>query len=229
MHADARLLDLWEGASGRRGAQREHVLLGEAPRSLPQRNLAALRRHAELFGTAVELIGRCPHCGTAVEFTVDADRCTDTLVADAAESPPPAQWHVLGNVDAAIRFRLPTPDDLDALQAIDDADAFADAMLARCVDGGIPADQALRDAIAGRMQELLPGATLDFALQCPDCRYAWRAPLDPVELLWRTLRSRAERLLVEVALIAQRFGWSEGDILALGPVRRAAYLQLAGA
>lgn len=229
MHADARLLDLWEGAAGHRGAQREHALLGEAPRTLPERNLAALRRHAELFGSAVELIGRCPHCGTAVEFTVDADRCTDTLAADSGESPSAAEWHVLASDGAATRFRLPTPGDLDALQAIEDADAFADAMLARCVDGGIPADHALRDAIAGRMQELLPGATLDFALQCPDCSHAWRAPLDPVDLLWRVLRARAERLLVEVALIAQRYGWSERDILALGPVRRAAYLQLAGA
>ena len=77
------------------------------------------------------------------------------------------------------------------------------------------------------MEVLAPGASLRFALQCPDCGKGWNAPLDPVDLLWRELRHRAEQLLGEVTLLARSWGWSERDILRLSPVRRAAYLQLA--
>ena len=229
MAQDAQLLALWEAAIGARGAVRERALLGHAPRSLPERNRLALQRYMELFGVDAELIGRCGQCGTAVEFTIDASHCVAALpVSGTHAADDDSQWHRLGGRDDAPRFRLPTPEDLYALDGIDEADDFADALLARCVEDDLPAAAETREAIGARMQALMPGATLDFSLQCPECRHAWEAPLDPVELLWRVLRDRAERLLSDVALIAQRFGWCERDILALGPVRRAAYLQLAG-
>ena len=59
--------------------------------------------------------------------------------------------------------------------------------------------------------------------------YVPNAPLDPVELLWRELRLRAEGLLADVAMLARGFGWSEREILELGAIRRAAYLQLLAA
>ena len=62
MRGEALTLALWEGAAGRRGAQRESALLDAAPHSLPERNLLALRRYASLFGPALELVGRCAHC-----------------------------------------------------------------------------------------------------------------------------------------------------------------------
>lgn len=229
MAHDAQMLALWEAAVGARGAPRDRALLGEVPRSLAGRNRLALQRYAELFGADAELIGRCSQCGTAVEFTIDARRCVGALPAPgthADEDGP--RWHALEERDDAPRFRLPTPDDLHALEGVEDADVFADALLARCVEGGLPAANDVREEIGVRMQALMPGATLDFSLQCPDCRHAWDAPLDPVDLLWRVLRAQAERLLADVALISQRFGWCERDILALAPVRRAAYLQLAG-
>ena len=232
MAHDAQLLVLWEAAVGARGAPRERALLGGVPHSLCERNRLALERYAELFGADAELIGRCAQCGTSVEFTIDARHCAAALPApgghagDRGDGGP--HWHALDARDDAPRFRLPTPEDLHVLDGIEEAGAFADALLARCVEGGLPAEPEAREAIGARMQALMPGATLDFALRCPDCRHAWDAPLDPVELLWRVLRAHAERLLADVALIAQRFGWCERDILALAPVRRAAYLQLAG-
>lgn len=229
MAHEAQLLDLWEAAVGAHAAVRERALLGHAPHSLPERNRLALQRYMELFGVDAELIGRCAQCGTAVEFNIDARHCVAALPAlgtHAADDD--SHWHVLDGRDDAPRFRLPTPEDLYALDGIDEPEAFADALLARCVEGGLPASPETREEIGARMQALMPGATLDFSLQCPDCRHAWEAPLDPVELLWRVLRARAERLLADVALIARRFGWCEREILALGPVRRAAYLQLAG-
>lgn len=229
MARDAQLLAMWEAGVGTHGASLDRALLGQAPASIPERNRLALQRYVELFGARTELTGRCAQCGAAVEFGIDARHCIEALPGPVthADSPGP-QWYPHDEGDGALRFRLPTPGDLHALEGLDDADAFAEALLARCVEGGLPASRDARAAIEARIEALLPGATLDFALRCPDCQHAWDAPLDPVDLLWRVLRAQAERLLGDVALIAQRFGWSERDILALGPVRRAAYLQLAG-
>lgn len=248
MSTEAQTLALWERAIGRRGARLDEALLGGAPRSLPERNRMALRRYAELFGSAAELIGGCPHCGARVEFVIDVVRCAEALAPRGAVEAPdeshgapsgadgaradavgaPA-WHELRADDFTMRFRLPVPADLHALESHDDAETFAEALLARCVDGGTPASAAVRDAVSRRMEALLPGASVTFALRCPSCDRSWDAPLDPVDLLRREVTLRAEQLLADVAALARRFGWSEREILALDPVRRAAYLQLGAA
>ncbi|WP_372015245.1 hypothetical protein [Pseudoxanthomonas sp. 10H] len=227
MHGEALTLALWEGAAGRRGLAREAALLDATPRSLPERNLLALRRYAHLFGAELELVGRCPHCRAAVEFTIDAVDCADAMEGGPA-APAAAEWHVLETDAAPLRFRLPGPADLGALDAVEDPADFAESLLARCIDGPLP-DAAARDAISRRMEALMPGAVVSFSLLCPDCGGGWSAPLDPVELLWRELRLRAESLLGDVAVLARGFGWSEREILELGAVRRAAYLQLLAA
>ncbi len=53
--------------------------------------------------------------------------------------------------------------------------------------------------------------------------------LDIGRFLWREVSVAARRMLAEVHLLASAYGWAERDILALCPVRRAAYLELAGA
>lgn len=225
MRDEALTLALWEGAAGRRGAQRDAALLDAIPRSLPERNLLALRRYAGLFGPALELVGRCVHCGAAVEFTIDVEHCAGAVERDLP-APDAVHWHALDAGAGVLRFRLPGPADLDALDALDDPADFAEALLARCMEGAPPPDAVARDAISRRMEALMPGATVSFSLHCPECGGDWNAPLDPLDLLWRELRLRAEGLLADIAVLARGFGWSEREILELGAVRRAAYLQL---
>jgi len=241
MSTETQTLALWERAIGRRGARLDEALLGAAPRSLPERNRLALRRYVELFGPAAELIGGCPHCGARVEFAVDVGRCAEAVAPHDGESTEDdlngaptrengsPDWHEFRADDVTLRFRLPLPSDLHALESHDDAESFAEALLARCVEGEPPASASVRDAISRRMEALLPGASLTFALRCPACERSWDAPLDPVELLRREVVLHAEQLLADVAALARRFGWSERDILALGPLRRSAYLQLGAA
>lgn len=218
-------LTLWEGSLGRPTNQRDEVLLGAAPSSLAQRNTLALQRYVGMFGPHVELTGHCPHCGVAVEFRVDIEACARQLPLDAADE----DWHELEADEERVRFRLPQPTDLHALEYLDDETQFAELLLARCVEGGLPGSASLCEAISRRIEAMAPGASVHFGLQCPDCQLSWNAPLDPVDLLGRELRQRAERLLAEVAVLARGLGWSERDILGLSPVRRAAYLQLVSA
>ena len=217
-------LSLWERAIGRRGVARDEALLDAAPNRLSERNRLALQRYAALFGSRVELLGNCPHCGEPVEFDIDVDQCARQLPEDADECE---QWHECVEEGVAVRFRLPTPADLHGLSDIADADVFAETLFARCTEPGLPVSLAVREAICRRIEALAPGASVSFALSCPACGGHWNAPLDAMELLWRGLRGHAEQLLADVAQLARAWGWSERDILAMSPVRRAAYLQLA--
>ena len=79
------------------------------------------------------------------------------------------------------------------------------------------------------MEEFEPGASLSFDIACPDCGERWSAAMDVGDVLWSELQSRAERLLLDIDVLARAYGWSEPQILALSPIRRAAYLQLLGA
>lgn len=217
-------LSLWERAISRRGVARDEALLDAAPTSLSERNRLALQRYAAMFGSRVELLGNCPHCGESVEFDIDVDQCARQLPEDADGR---GQWHECVEEGATVRFRLPTTVDLHVLGDIADADVFAEALLARCTEPGLPISLAAREAICRRIEALAPAASVSFALSCPACSGQWNAPLDAMELLWRGLRGHAEQLLADIGLLARAWGWSERDILAMSPVRRAAYLQLA--
>jgi hypothetical protein len=47
--------------------------------------------------------------------------------------------------------------------------------------------------------------------------------------LWVELQRAAERTFVEIDALARAYGWAEKDVLGMSAMRRAAYLQLAGA
>ena len=238
------VLSLWERASTQPPHRRDAALLhaaGLAPaRSLGERNARLLELHAHWFGREIELLSHCPACGTAAQFTADSE----ALVARQAPALDAHGPHHLLALDHEVSFRLPDGDDVAAaaaeatnIDAVDDA-VFARRLLARCVTScasrGKPVSlcdlpQTVLEAISQRIEALDPGADISFALACPQCAAPWSASLHPGELLWPKLRAVAERLLLEVDALARAYGWTEPDVLALTPLRRAAYLQMATA
>jgi hypothetical protein len=44
-------------------------------------------------------------------------------------------------------------------------------------------------------------------------------------LLWEEIASRAQRLMDDVHVLAQGYGWTEPEVLALSDARRTAYLE----
>lgn len=234
------LLALWERGLGQGALARDELLLQAeadgmaAAQTLGERNGRLLALHARWFGRELVLSSHCPACGTAVQF--DAD-CT----ALAASTTPPAaaaSTQQLDSLGHRIAFRLPEGADIAALFDVPDDDAFERALLARCVlacthDGvDVPPDALpapVRDALSQRMEQLDPAASLSFGLDCPHCATPWQARLDVGQLLWHKLQAAAERVLLEVDLLARAYGWTEPEVLRLSPTRRAAYLQLATA
>jgi hypothetical protein len=234
----AALLACWERAVGQPPARRDDALLqalaGElaaAERPLGERNAMLVDLHARLFGPAVSLTSRCPRCATVIRFDADCAALAPALRPRSATST-----QTLDVGAHRVEFRLPRSDDIEAAaHAASDAD-FAERVIERCVvrctDAGrtvapseLPHD--VRELVSQRMEALDPGAWVSFALQCPECGAGWDAKLDPGELVWQKVRAEAERLLLDVDDLARAYGWTEAQVLALSPLRRAAYVQLA--
>jgi hypothetical protein len=230
------LLDLWERGLGRRGIVRGDQLLRAAGEEVAttytvgERNMKLAALHARLFGPRVDLVSHCPSCGTAAQFSSDCG----TLTA-LPGSAGPGRLHRVEAEGYAIDFRLPTTADVDEASQHDAEDAFATCLLERCIhtcarDGQSIALQdvpeRVLDAVSRRMEALDPAARLAFGVECPECATRWDAALDVDEVIWTKLQAAAERLLLDVDMLARTYGWTECDVLALSDVRRAAYLQL---
>jgi hypothetical protein len=93
----------------------------------------------------------------------------------------------------------------------------------------VPESAGEWDAIESALEALDPAADLSLALVCETCGHRWDADLDLGALLWNEIDACARGLLAQVHDLASRYGWSEPEILALSPARRAAYRALLGA
>jgi hypothetical protein len=229
LHRETDVLDLWERGVGLDRWRRDDALLGAhptAPRRLGARNLALLAVRNAHFHAALPLRSACSGCGAEVEFTVDAHALAESLAATPARDRAEFEWR-----GATVAARPATVDDLRDAATKGASDSVARAVLARCIDGidAAVCDEAALTELGDRLEALDPAATVEFDLSCPDCAHVWSAPLDIAESLWGEIRGSAERLLLEVDALARAYGWTEADVLALSPTRRAAYLQMAEA
>lgn len=235
------LLGLWEAALGQPPEARAQALLGPAPAdgepapSLGARNARLIGLHTRLFGREIELLSHCPACQAVVQFSADCE----ALAAQMRPGPAAAAPHRLQAHGHAVEFRLPDSADLaQACAMARDEHGFLQRLLGCCVlacthEGRrVPVEQLpepVLDALSERMEALDPGASVSFALACPQCAACWQAPLDVGEMLWRKVRAAAERVLLDIDALARAYGWTEREVLRLSPLRRAAYLQMVAA
>lgn len=240
----ALLLQVWEWGQVEPPVRRAMTLLSAA---CPQRSpseLASLsigRRDALLlelrertFGRRLTVTTRCPKCAEQLELDLLADELRAAsgaakTVCEAAENPPlTAAWG-----DWRVTFRLPASQDLLALPP-DGGDPRA-ALLARCLlttrqgedprgPGDLPEEAAA--AVLAAMAQADPLAEIRVTLACPGCAHRWKPVFDPLSFFWEEIGSWAAGILQEVHLLASAYGWSEGEILALSPWRRRAYLEM---
>ena len=232
------LLTLWEGALGQHASARDEALLrvsfegAEPPmRTLGERNATLIELHACLFGREIELLSHCPACGTAAQFSGDCAVLAAQMRPKLDVAPP----HRLEACGHQIEFRLPDGADIALASNSAGAKEFAQLLLDRCVltcaqEGrtvlvrDLPAP--VLDALSQHMEKLDPGASVSFALECPRCATRWQAPLDIGDMVWQKVRAAAERMLLDIDVLARAYGWTEREVLRLNPLRRAAYLQM---
>lgn len=224
------LLALWERGAARHALDRTLLLCSQArddvaPEALADLplgavNVAVLGLRRALFGPQMAARATCPRCRGELELALDADR-----LAAVADTPG-------GDREATVdgfRFRPPTVRDLAAVADRRDARAAALDLLERCCasrpDGAGPVAPLL-EAAERALEALDPAADLELALTCGACGHAWATSLDVGALVWEEIAARAATVLADVHRLALAYGWSEPEILALSPQRRAAYLAL---
>jgi hypothetical protein len=237
------LLVAWEaGARGHQLRQPLALLAAALPATPPAalsalpvaaRDLELLRLRALTFGPELAVFGTCPACGERMEFTLDAGELATQL--EAAARADPAEWTEDGQ---RYRLRPVTTDDLLATLAAPDPGAAQALLLDRCVEQiqnhdperavVSPARSPYPPSTVERFGELHADAELRCAIACPACSARHVHDFDIARFLWREVTVAARLLLAEVHALAAAYGWAERDIVRLSPVRRAAYLQLAG-
>lgn len=235
------LLSVWERTLAARPAARTATLLAAfdgaaAPRGIGAGNARLLQLHEALYGRLLQLRSRCPACGEAAEFSAD---CAALLAGhDDYEERGDESCH-FSRDGYRLSYRLPEQADLAAAaESARDSNDFARRLAARCI-AAVNADQravepsALPAELLAELSALMetadPLATLSFGLACPACSQPWQAGFDIGDALWRALRASAESLLLDIDALARAYGWTEAEVLALSPTRRAAYLQLVNA
>lgn len=232
------LLALWEQAGAHPPPARSLALLTGAgvgtQAALEELSLGRLadelmRLREAAFGAHVAALAACPDCDATLELEFDlAD--VRALVAAAAE-PAPARVERDG-----YRVALRGLTSRDLAEAGRSADPYED-LLRRCVTSAEDAAGAVEptrlpaavlDAIAAALERADPQADLRVELLCPACEGSWSASFDPGNFLWRELDATARELLHEIHALASAYGWTESEVLGLGPARRMAYLDLVG-
>ena len=183
-----------------------------------------------LFGDRLEVRLTCRECTEEMEFGLGV-----TDVVGAGPRPEPAADPLLVEADGwSVRFRLPTPGDLAAVETVPPEQAGT-ALIARCVlaaaRDGIPAPAGeLPEPVRRRLAETAsaadPCADVTLNLACPACGHQATAELDIASYLWIELDAWARGTLLDVHLLATAYGWNETEILALSPLRRRYYLEL---
>lgn len=214
----AALLDLFERGQDA-GARTRMEALAEAAGADPRtqalgeldRRIWALR--ARWLGSAGDPSGGgiggaavcdCPACGGRLEFTLPADF-----------APPPARADTRAVIWQGQSYALRQP----RL-----ADIGPNGLDPQRLGDGPWQDPGFAGLAAQVLQEDDPALGLSFAITCPDCGRDLDQAFDPAGYFWVEIEQVARRLLHEITQLARAFGWSERDILALPPRRRAFYL-----
>lgn len=225
---NSQLLALWEHGERRHPLDRALLLYAFAAPGTPSQaladaplgtcNAALMRWRQAVFGTRLSVWAACPACGERMEFELDSTQLPPM-------SPAPAAVEVAGQ-----RFRCPSSRDLAQIAGYTDVNQAANRLLQACAESDLrlPSDELalghLREAVEDAIETADPWADLSVLFQCPACEHRGEACFDVARYVWEDIDARARHLLNDVHLLAQAYGWSEPQILALSDTRRAAYL-----
>ena len=197
-----------------------------------------LRLRQMLMGDSIRADVTClaPSCGKPLDIAFGIDAYLAHQLPAAARAPrnvapsaDEAGWYVLGGRTAGdgerveATFRLPSAVDELAVQGRPDA---ADALARRLMrPGGLT--RRVRRRVEAAMEVLAPSLCGDLEGICPECGSRTMIRFDPRQFCLQELRDRASFIYEDVDLLAERYHWSESEILDLPNARRAGYCDAA--
>jgi hypothetical protein len=235
----AELLDVWERGLNQPILYRALILLTAACPEMDPDDIAELHigeRDARLlqlrewmFGPRLINTTDCPQCAEHVEWDSDI---ADLYVQSSPTSIPEEDFN-LQSGKYHLRFRLPNSSDIAAVLNEGKDGSKPSDLLKRCIitveragkvyDKNRLPKRAL-EHLGRRIEKLDPQAEIRIVLTCPVCSHQWEILFDIASFLWTEINSWAERTLHTVHTLAGAYGWSEQEILDLGPIRRQLYL-----
>lgn len=224
------LLTIWESACGLPPLARARTLahLARPDRQAPppvgaaHADLFALRR--ALFGSKLVALATCPHCDARLESEMNVE---DFLATQGEEA---RALHEIQTDTGAIKFRLPTLDDLAALRADLPPHEAAEALFDAClIEAEKAPEPSGREKALALMAQLDPLADPSITMRCEECATEFDCAFDICQFLWREIEAATARLFGEVHVLARHYGWGEVEILAMSAPRRQVYLDLIAA
>jgi hypothetical protein len=230
---EAALLAAWDAARGQPAWRRPLLVAaaldgGPAPegRPLGELNARLLALAADWFTDRLDGVVPCAHCGERLELQLPVRQALSL-----APYPPDPQPFTVDGEGWRVATRLPTPADLAAAAEADDGvEGAQDLLLGRLVvavePAGALADPAVVEAVDAALAERDPLGALTVSVACPDCGHTDSATVDVGAWWWTLAEARIRRIVEEVHRLARAYGWSEPEVLAVSPHRRAWYLEL---
>lgn len=225
-----RLLTIWEQGARRHPIDRALLLFSlsqsqtfdESLADLPlgTRNSALMALQREYFSARLPAWLECPGCGECMEFELDAAQL------------PPSGTEIVGSIEVAgHRFACPTSRHLaELVRGNDNPEVAARQLLLDCAQGAdaLPQDEAALTELLQQVETAIetadPWTSIALDVCCPACGQQDVADFDIAAYLWNEIEQCARQLLDDIHQLAQAYGWTETDILALGETRRATYL-----
>lgn len=170
---------------------------------------------------------RCiePKCGEPFEVTLPFDALPTAAPGEDEDTAGPVTVSLSGSRSAALR--RPTGYDLRAWHRTPYAsrrEAVAAMVDTLVVEGEVAPDD--EPAVADMMATHDPLVAFAVSCACPACGADRDRPVDLEAVVLARLGARRRALLREVHLLASSYGWTESEVLAVGPARRAQYLAL---
>jgi hypothetical protein len=178
--------------------------------------------HESEGGELLALTIRCEAVACGARFEIELPYAALTVGSAAGGT-----IEVQRDDGGPLSLRLPTGEDLRAWRAWPSAnrERAADAVLATLrVAGELRPDDEARAAAA--LTEADPLVAFSVFCACPSCGHDAEREVDLEDVVLQRLAARQRALLREVHALASRYGWTECDILAVAPARRARYLEL---
>ena len=199
--------------------------------SIGDRDRKLLDLRERTFGPVIGGYAKCPQCGDELEYDLHVPELKTSERDDCRSAE--CEWDADG---FQLWFRMPNSIDLAAMVGYQSTARARNSLIERCVSAAscngekiTPAElpPKLIEKLAAHVAEIDPQAEILLQLSCPACAHKWTAVLDIAGILWSEISAEARRLLREIAALAKAYGWRETDILAMSPVRRHWYLELA--
>lgn len=159
------------------------------------------------FPGPLDAVLDCAACGQGVEFTLP-----DGFVLPERETRSERLKVAYGGKEYALRF--PRLDDLRG-------GALARDALAHDAPWNDPGFEAAAEVALLKAD---PGLKVELRLECAVCGTVQVQPLDAAGFAWARLEQAARRAASEIAQLARAFGWSEAELTAMTPQRRAIWL-----